>query len=139
MRSNVSKLILYCFITVVMITGKPLTAQTLKNAIQLTESEQFEQAGLLYRKLIGENPATGLNYYYAGENIMKSYFADSANVSFKESADSALLLYRTGNEKDPRNPLNLVGMGAIKLLEKDKAGSKVLFDQAYEKTQTALS
>ena len=69
---------------------------------------------------------------------MKAYFADSANVSFKESADSALLLYRTGNEKDPRNPLNLVGMGAIKLLEKDKAGSKVLFDQAYEKTQTKL-
>ena len=67
MRSNVSKLILYCFITVVMITGKPLTAQTLKNAIQLTESEQFEQAGLLYKKLIGENPATGLNYYYAGK------------------------------------------------------------------------
>ncbi|MHC1706866.1 MAG: hypothetical protein AB9842_05000 [Bacteroidales bacterium] len=133
MRLNVSKLILYFFAAVVVVTGKPLFAQTLKDAVRLTESEQFEQAGMMFKKLIQGSPEIGVNYYYAGENILKAYIADSANSSFTDAADSAIRLFTTGNEKDPKNPINLVGIGGIKLLEGQKAEAQQYFDQATTK------
>jgi tetratricopeptide (TPR) repeat protein len=129
MRLSVPKLILYS-IAIAVMTGRPIQAQSLKTAIQLTESEQFEQAGLMFKKLIQESPGMGAYYFYAGDNIMKTYLADTANISFRESADSAYKLYQLGNEKDPKNPMNLVGMGTVRLLEGDKTAGQNFFDQA---------
>lgn len=128
-RKLISLFICSCLFAITVIQ-QPLRAQTLKEAIQLTESEQFDQAGLAFKKLIEQAPNNGKYYFYAGENIMKSYLADSTNVSFKEIADSAMQLYSKGNKEDPKNPLNLVGMGNIELLRGEKVKGQQYFEQA---------
>lgn len=95
-------------------------AQDLKAAIRLMRSEQFRAAASAYKALIRQNPADGEAYYYYGENFINEYFADTANNSLKEISDSARIIFQMGIQKDPANPLNLVGMGEIALLNKDK-------------------
>jgi len=105
-------------------------AQDLKDAIRLSKSEQFAPAASLYKKLIAQNPADGDLYYYYGLSTMKKYYSDTLNVSFEEKADSAKAIFELGIRQDPSNPLNFVGLGALRLIMKDVAGAKVEFDKA---------
>lgn len=132
MKHRSAKFFCWIFLSPLFFAGPSLYAQSLKSAIKLIESEQFEQAGLQLKALIEQTPDNGINYYYSGENILKSYLVDSANVSFREIADSAYQFFKTGSEKDPRNPLNVVGMGRIELLRGNKAGGQQYFDTAIE-------
>jgi tetratricopeptide (TPR) repeat protein len=105
-------------------------AQDLKDAIRLSKSEQFAPAASMYKKLIAQNPVDGDLYYYYGLSTMKKYYSDTLNVSFEEKADSAKVIFELGIRQDPSNPLNFVGLGALKLIKKDVAGAKVEFDKA---------
>ncbi|MCX6270855.1 MAG: tetratricopeptide repeat protein [Bacteroidetes bacterium] len=128
MKRYFSGLLLCMGTSLLIVTGVFAQAQTLKTAIKLTEGEQFDQAASQFKKLLQQSPNNGSYYFYYGENIMKSYLVDSANVSFKEVADSAYLLYKTGFAKDPQNPLNLIGMGDIELLP----SAQQYFDQSLQ-------
>ena len=105
-------------------------AQDLKSAIQLMRSEQFRAAASAYKALLKQNPASGDVYYYYGENFINEFFADTANNSLKEISDSAKLIFQMGMQKDPANPLNLVGMGEIALLNKDKNTAQDFYGKA---------
>ena len=105
-------------------------AQDLKSAIRLMRSEQFRAAASAYKALIRQNPADGEAYYYYGENFINGYFADTANNSLKEISDSAKLIFQAGIQKDPANPLNLVGMGEIAFLNKDKGTAQDYYGKA---------
>ena len=107
-----------------------LNSQDLKSAIRLSKSEQFAAAASMYKKLIAQNPADGDLYYYYGLSTMKKYYSDTLNVSFEEKADSAKAIFQLGIAKDPSNPLNFVGLGALRLIVKDIPGAKVEFDKA---------
>lgn len=87
------------------------SAQSLQEAIKLTESEQFEKASAVYMSLVKNEPSNGDNYFFYGENYFKGEILDS---SFKAmELDSAKLLYETGVKKNPGNPLNYVGLGKV--------------------------
>ncbi len=105
-------------------------AQDLKDAILLSKSEQFAAAASAYKKLIAQNPTDGDIYYHYGISTMKKYYSDTLNVSFEEKADSAKAIFDLGVKQDPGNPLNLVGLGALKLIAKDIPGAKAEFDKA---------
>ncbi len=105
-------------------------AQDLKDAILLSKSEQFAAAASAYKKLIAQNPTDGDIYYHYGISTMKKYYSDTLNVSFEEKADSAKAIFELGVKQDPGNPLNLVGLGALKLIAKDIPGAKAEFDKA---------
>ncbi len=75
-----------------------LFAQTLNDAIRLTDNEQYEAATALFKVLIANEPANATNYYYLGENYLLS-----------DNADSALMMYDQGSKIDPNNLLSQVG------------------------------
>src|SRR2546423_214615 len=53
-------------------------AQTLKEALRLTDNEQYEAARDAYKALIAKEQNNGINYYYLGENYLLSEEPDSA-------------------------------------------------------------
>ena len=107
-----------------------LYSQDLNAAIKLTKSEQFSAAASMFKQLIRQTPGDGDLYYYYGRNCLEKYNSDTLNVSFQEKADSAKAIFEIGIKQDPANPLNLVGLGSLKMITKDMAGAKVEFDKA---------
>ncbi len=93
--------------------------QTLTDAIRLNENEQQEAAGAMYQQLIVKEPGNGNLYYYYGENYIDA-----------EQPEKAAECFNKGLEKDPGNPINLIGQAELKLLNGDLSGGKILIDQA---------
>src|SRR5688572_5757100 len=81
-----------------------LNAQTLKEAVKLTESEQYDLAAAAFRKLISVQTAGGTEYYYYGENALLG-----------EDKDSARIIFTKGLEVDPANVLNSIGLAKLEL------------------------
>lgn len=77
-----------------------LKAQTLKEAIRLTENEQYVKAKAAFAKLIVAEPTNGDNFFYFGDLLLKMDDVDSANVIFQK-----------GTDIEPTNPLTHVGRG----------------------------
>lgn len=75
-------------------------AQTLQEAIRLTENEQFVNAKTAFLKLVAAEPTNGDNFFYFGDLLLKMEDQDSAYVVFKKGVDI-----------EPSNPLTHVGMG----------------------------
>lgn len=94
-------------------------SQTLKDAIRLTENEQYDVAEMAYRQLIQKEPANGTNWYYLGENYRKNDDADSAKMCFEK-----------GLETEPANVINQVGIGKSFLAKGDGGNAKIWFDKA---------
>jgi tetratricopeptide (TPR) repeat protein len=105
-------------------------AQDLKATIRLMRSEQFNAAASAYKALLKQNPADGEVYYYYGENFINEYFSDTSNYSLKEVSDSARIIFQIGIKNDPANPLNLVGMGEVAMLNKDRNTAQDFYAKA---------
>lgn len=108
-------------------------SQDLNTARNFTAGEQFEAAAKIFKSLIEKQPNNGTNYYYYGDNFLKTYFADTLSNSIKEVTDAALVYYVKGLEVDPNNPLNNVGKGKVALYNGDINGAKTEFDIAQSK------
>jgi len=78
--------------------------QTLEDAKKLTENEQYEAAGSIYKLLISKSPTGGDNYYYYGDNLLLS-----------ENVDSAKIVFKQGLEQDPSNLLLKIGEAKVLL------------------------
>ena len=94
-------------------------AQTLQDAVQLTDREQFERATTTFKRLLSASPNDGATWYYFGQN----YFAN-------EQQDSAEYCYRHGAEVNPRYPLNKAGIGKILMVKGQRAEAQAQFDDA---------
>jgi len=81
-----------------------VVGQDLKQAIQLTRSEQFEKADKAFKNLINAKPDNGDNYFYEGENFFSWGKMDSAQAA-----------YEKGIKMNPMGALNYAGEGKIKL------------------------
>ncbi|MCX6290936.1 MAG: tetratricopeptide repeat protein [Bacteroidetes bacterium] len=111
-----------------VITGTVMSsgAQTLKDAMRLTENEQYEAAASLFRMLVSWEPANGTNYYYFGENFLLS-----------DSPDSAFMMFDKGVRSDPNNPLNVIGKAKYKLNKYGIAEMKSLSERAVRDAEKA--
>lgn len=108
-----------CLTGAALVISAAAFSQTLKDAIRLTENEQFEKASAEYKKLIQAAPTNGDNYFYYGENYFRN-----------DDIDSAKLFYQKGAEINASNPLNYVGMGKVAWWKNNQSEAKKHFFKA---------
>lgn len=94
-------------------------AQTLSEALRLTDNEQYDVADGAYQALIAKEPTNGTYWFYYGENFWKW-----------ENPDSAKICYQKGLMAEAANPLNLVGIGKTLLEQNNTTEAKNNFDKA---------
>lgn len=94
-------------------------AQTVAEAIALTESERFEKAGTTLRNLLAASPTDGEAWFYLGEN----YFEN-------DREDSAAYCYNKGVEVNPRQPLNYAGQGKVLWVKGQRDQAVAKFNEA---------
>ncbi|MBN2481627.1 MAG: tetratricopeptide repeat protein [Bacteroidales bacterium] len=105
--------------------------QDFEYAQKLVNSEQYEAAEEVFASLLEKDPTNGDLYYYYGEALLKDYLSDTLANSLEEFASSAEELFQEGLKRDPGNPLNLIGMGAVILLRtSDTIQAQPYFDKA---------
>lgn len=76
-----------------------VSAQTLQEAIRLTDNEQYQKAKGVFTKLVTAEPTNGDYFFYFGDLMLKM-----------EDTDTALVLFKKGVDINPMNPLTHVGM-----------------------------
>ena len=94
-------------------------AQTLQDAIKLTNKEQFERATAAFKQLIIASPQNGEVWFYMGENYWES-----------EHPDSAEYCYHKGLEGNPHFALNTVGIGKTLWVKGKKPEAQAQFEGA---------
>ena len=99
--------------------GSGVQAQTVAEAIALTESERFEKAGTTLRSVLSASPTDGEAWFYLGEN----YFEN-------DREDSASYCYTKGVEVNPRQPFNHVGMGKVLWVKGQRDEAMAKFTEA---------
>jgi len=129
MKSSVILFLLIPGIVLCNLT-KTVSAQDLQTAIKLSRSEQFRKAEQTFKILLKKDPVEANTYFYFGENYLQKYFSDTLTYSYTAISDSAGLLFKTGIEKRPENPLNYVGMGEIELIRNKISKAQAYFNQA---------
>lgn len=103
----------------VLVTAAGAAAQTLGDAIKLTDKEQFEKATGAFRKLVTAEPQNAEAWFYFGESYWEN-----------ERADSAEACYRMGVGANPKYPLNKVGLGKVLWSQGRTADAQALFTEA---------
>jgi tetratricopeptide (TPR) repeat protein len=94
-------------------------AQTINDALRLTDNEQYDVADGMYQTLLQKEANNGTYWFYYGENFWKWENPDSANIA-----------YQKGLQVEPANPINLVGIGKVFLENNRMAEAKSNFDKA---------
>ena len=102
-----------------ILIAAPAFSQTLKDAIKLTDNEQYQKASASFQRLIQTEPSNGDVYFYYGENYFKN-----------EEVDSAAMMYKKGSEVNATNGINYVGLGKIELVKGNAAEAKAHFYKA---------
>ncbi|HLO58305.1 MAG TPA: tetratricopeptide repeat protein [Bacteroidales bacterium] len=110
-------------------------AQDLKSALNLINSQQFEEAEKMLDELIKTDPSNGNLYYYYGDALLKDYLADTFSNSKDEFARKAESMFQAGIQKAPANVLNQIGMGAVTLL---RSSDTTKADEFFKKAEAAV-
>jgi tetratricopeptide (TPR) repeat protein len=104
----------------------------LKEAIDLTEKEQFEKADAAFKAIIKADPQNGEAWFQMGEN----YFAN-------DRTDSAKAAYGRGVDVAPSYPLNYVGLGKVLFsagnIAKTRAQAQTMFTKAMEMAEAKVN
>ena len=130
MRTKTKTTIILVAIVASIFSYGTLAAQTLQDAIRLTQSEQFENADKAFQGLISQQPQNGTNFFYYGDLYIRQYMSDSLSSTVKKMASDAAIQFEKGKTAEAANPLNFIGLGEVALFQKDMARAQSLFDQA---------
>jgi len=94
----------FLFLVATLAGCAKLSAQTLKDAIRLTENEQFDMATVQFQNLVMGMPSNGTYFYFFGENYLLA-----------DNPDSAKVIFNLGLKAEPANVLNEIGLAKIEL------------------------
>jgi predicted Zn-dependent protease len=94
-------------------------AQTVQDGLRNLDAERYNAAGTVFNQLTTSAP-TAENFFYQGY-----YFLNLPEPDLAKAKDA--FTKGAATEKKP-DPLNRVGLAAVKLLSGDKAGAKADFD-----------
>lgn len=99
------------------VTG--VQAQSLEDAKQAIDAEQFAKAKDMLETLVQNSPKSGENYFYLGLVYLHN-----------EHIDSASMIFDQGLAADPKGNLNIVGQGIAALYQEDVSGANAKFTEA---------
>lgn len=94
-------------------------AQGLPEAIKYSESERYDLADGIFKKLLVSEPTNGDVYFYFAKNYIST-----------EDIDTAEVVLRKGIEKAPASALNYVGLAAVNMQRGKKADAQTNIDKA---------
>lgn len=97
-------------LTLVITASIQLNAQSLKEAIKLTEGEKFPKASAAFAQLIKADPSNAQNYFYCANNYFKWGKTDSAKI-----------IYNQGIAAAPKSAINYAGLGQVQWALNDTA------------------
>ena len=120
MKKKISEIKKALVVFCLAITGDAF-GQSLKDAIRLTVNEQYDEATQLFQQLIQREPTNAVNYYYFGDNYIQ-----------QENLDSAKIIFQKGLDLDSKNPLNLIGLGAVLLYDAKVAEANTTAEKAWQ-------
>ena len=104
--------------TILVLFVLSLKAQTLKEAIQYSDREQFQKAKNVLLSLVKSGAKGTDHYYYLGDVYLKN-----------EQTDSARYWFMQGVKLDENSALNYVGLGRVSMATNPTEG-KANFDKA---------
>ncbi|MFN5182043.1 MAG: trypsin-like peptidase domain-containing protein [Bacteroidota bacterium] len=112
-------------------TIKGNNSQNKKSQIQIaiskTDNERFEEAIADFNSLTSKEPNNGEYWFYFGE----TYFKRAALEDFTSSdVDSAMIMYKKGNEINSTNPLPYIGIAKVLLIQGNEKDANTNFYKA---------
>ncbi|MBO9676013.1 MAG: hypothetical protein J7577_21395 [Sphingobacteriaceae bacterium] len=102
-----------------VLMGSAVFAQDLNDAKKAIDAEQYQKASSMLKSLVSSKASDGNNYYNLGLVYLKTGYIDSARAVFTK-----------GITADPKNNLNLIGLGEADMLSNNPASAKTNFDKA---------
>ncbi len=106
-------------VSLLLLSTIALNAQSLKEAIKLTEGEKYPKAAAAFQNLIKADPFNPQNYFYSANNYFKWGEADSAKA-----------VYQRGIAATPKSALNYAGLGQVQWANKDTANGAANLNKA---------
>ncbi|MBI3511654.1 MAG: hypothetical protein HY064_13415 [Bacteroidetes bacterium] len=94
----------YISVISALLIGTGISAQTLQDAIRLTDDEQFPKAKTTFDQLVAKDPTNGDNFFYYGDLLLKSDDPEGAKAQFQKGIDI-----------NATNPLVHIGMARYSL------------------------
>jgi len=94
-----------------------ISAQSFEDAKKAVNAEQLQKAKSIFNSLVQTQP-TPENLFYFGDLYLQLNRPDSAKILFTKGV--------AADEKG-KYPFNNIGLGAVKLFEKDNAGAQAIF------------
>src|SRR5574340_99823 len=70
-----------------LLIGAGAFAQTLQDAIRLTDNEQYPKAKTTFEQLTAKEPTNGDNFFYYGDLLLKSDDPEGAKAQFQKGID----------------------------------------------------
>ena len=114
------KIVLRASILVILLFGMQyLQAQTLSDAIRLSENEAYEKAEKAFTSVIAADGTNADAFYYQGQNYLRLEKNEEAKIAF----DKGIAL-------NPNSALNYVGLGRLAWLNNDAAKTTENFAKA---------
>lgn len=102
-----------------VLMGSAVFAQDLNDAKKAIDAEQYQKASSMLKSLVSSKATDGNNYYNLGLVYLKTGYIDSARAVFTK-----------GVTADPKNNLNLIGLGEADMLSNNPSSAKTNFDKA---------
>eukprot|EP01012_Entosiphon_sulcatum_P004662 TRINITY_DN11910_c0_g1_i1.p1 TRINITY_DN11910_c0_g1~~TRINITY_DN11910_c0_g1_i1.p1 ORF type:complete len:576 (-),score=54.74 TRINITY_DN11910_c0_g1_i1:592-2319(-) len=102
-----------------VLMGSAVFAQDLNDAKKAIDAEQYQKASSVLKSLVSSKASDGNNYYNLGLVYLKTGYIDSARAVFTK-----------GVTADPKNNLNLIGLGEADMLSNNPTSAKTNFDKA---------
>ncbi|WP_443945397.1 tetratricopeptide repeat protein [Pedobacter sp. AW1-32] len=103
-----------------VLMGSAVFAQNLNDAKKAIDAEQYQKASSMLKSLVSSSK-DGETFYNLGLVYLKTGYIDSARTVFTQ-----------GLAADPKNNLNLIGLGEADLLSNNPTSAKTNFDKAIE-------
>ena len=109
----------YCIFLLLSLSFSSIVAQSLQDAIRLSENEAYESAEKIFTQLNANNTTNADAFYFEGQNFLK-----------QEKLKEAMASFEKGISINPSSALNYVGLGRVYWLKNDANKASENFTKA---------